>query len=71
MERAHITHFLHYIFRNKGREKKDPAKQHLYLARTICTCALQSTKTCGGPARLNQQESEPEILYTSARLSVV
>lgn len=51
LERAHITHFLH-IFRNKGRGKKDAAKQHLYLACTICTCALQSTKTCGSPARL-------------------
>ena len=71
--RGHTLHIFFTTFsETKEEEKKDPAKQHLYLARTICTCAVQSTKTCGGPARLKSAgERAGDIIYKCETLSSI
>lgn len=62
-EGAHYT-FSSLHFQKQRKRKKDPAKQHLYLAGTICTCAVQSTKTCGSPARLKSAgERAGDLIY--------
>lgn len=67
-EGAHYT-FSSLHFQKQRKRKRDPAKQRLYLACTICTCAVQSTKTCVVPPDWNQQEREQEMQRSSVRLA--
>lgn len=69
---SHFGEGAHYTFQKQRKIKKDPAKQHLYLACTICTCAVQSTKTCGSPARLKSAGKRAgDLIYKCETLSSI
>lgn len=41
LEKAHITHFLHYIFRNKGRKKGSCQAAFIFSMRHMHMCGTE------------------------------